>query len=289
MKRFYLLSFILSLCMLAGCSLANSSPTPVPTPAPTVDPDMYNYNFDNSIEISNTADGVAPEYTGEPEVTVEFNGVQYTGIYKSSYICAKTRYIIVDEFSAPDTSFLSFGIERDTGKLVNIIFSTNENIYALNELESKTQEEIDILATAFASEYIDTSEYGLEVKPVESSYGILFYDYTYTRYFAGVETADTFNIRYSEKGTIERFTAVGTGSLKGVELKKLDLVSIRVLISESVDRYFADKGEDIRTVVVGSVTWGMNADKKPVIYTMVKVQTTETDFTLTVETNVSSK
>ena len=235
-----------------------------------------NIDFWHTIRFQNEA--------AEKEYTVEFDGVIYHGCYDYSTnrnLSYNRNHYITDEL-------YKFILKDGTNELVSITLMNKdyfENVYFRDDVEDSYNYAVNI-AKSIAGRYINIDEYDMSVQESNKlykekdgiSYACFFYDVTFTKKYANIDTTDYVLIKVSSKGDFLRLTIGELNAFDDINID-FDIDSINEDITNTIKKEFGKLNYSINSLEIESQRIQLTPDKKLCILSAVSVQYGEEDST----------
>lgn len=212
-----LLLLLMTLCVFCACSPAEEAPEIVP-----YEKDHPAAIFKTSIAQAGNGGGpsisVAPKTIwsrdyfnndqASAEMTVNFNGITYSGKYVESTIQAKTSYV-ADFYKTPNG--IRFSVRSDTKELVSLNLATAS--FFREQALATDKEDPQAFAIAYAKELgsamVNLDDYTISTTTSELSKLVDGVEHKYTMYIISfdkmigeLKTADGFTIRITSRGAL---------------------------------------------------------------------------------------
>lgn len=164
------------------------------------------------------------------EITVSFNGKSYTGSYQRSAVFIPDTYL--SHRYKGDNVF--FRINAETGELVGIQFVREKA-----EKATISEDECRIIAEAIADDYIDLSQYQVEVDINEINENFL-YGCSFYRVVDGFKMADGLTVVVDGNGNVSSFGSTMLGSFSTVDSVELDQNNAILSVEAKLNSIYGD-------------------------------------------------
>lgn len=240
-KHFTFITVLLTLaCILSGCGHYNDGKK-----------DVIEFGELEVLAISDFGKG-ASEYplktrfyhdaSAESEISVEFNGVAYSGEYM------RTTVWMYDPYPSHkyDGDKIYFEVKAGTRDVFSIHF-----LNVPTKTARLSESALRKIADDVADDHIVISNYKVDVTESDTPYE---YIYDYCREISGYETSETLRIIINRSGEISYFSKRMIGSFDDVVGVVYDQDKAKEAIDEKMNGFYADdpafKGYTVRNVVL---------------------------------------
>lgn len=176
----------------------------------------------------------------ESELTVTFDGQEYTGKFTNVEDNSLTLGIILNYYSNPARSLI-FAVDAADGTLRHLRIVYDRKEYN-TEISDEMYEICRNKAQQIAERYIDTDYFVLEE---QRGTGIINTSFIYRLYFEGEPTESRLSISFSPTGKLYSFAYYVTDGYKAVVDSKRKAEIAELLLSEKADQMALDEVNEI--------------------------------------------
>lgn len=223
MKKFIL--FILSISLILG-ALPSCSPQE----------NTYIIRFSDSIKDANNKSectGALEDENFDEEITVEFNGESFNGVYTQSYTNIYEYY--------PTRRYRSENARMEINSFGEI---TGYSLTVNNEMQHNstnlTEQDCIDIAKKLLEDRIDTEDYVIDVEFYELAD---WYVVDFRKYVNGFRTTDWAGVALWPDGEFAWFQSTMLGKISGENVPDFDVEKIYASIEDKLDVIYADSKE----------------------------------------------
>ena len=184
------------------------------------------------------------DVSAKQSVSVEFNGVTYSGEYLYSAVWLPNTYLS----HKYDGDKMYFEVNADTGALCSIMFA-----YEPSENATISEADCKKIADAIADDYVSLSDYKVDVTRSEI-YDNFICTYKYYREVSGYKTSDYLTVSIDGNGGVTSFRTYMLGSFENVGKVSLNKNEEKVAIENKLATIYANsttrKGYTVDNVVL---------------------------------------
>lgn len=178
----------------------------------------YNYWYQNTFDTSKV----------EPLVVVDVAGAQHIGTFNHASLMMPNSYPV---YQYTDEDENTFSVDPD-GKLTSYFWNRKEG----NDQSKKSEKVCAEIARTFLEQFTDVELYQLETK-YDGEQG--HYQYTFTKYIDGYETADSARITVKETGELYIFSSSMLGKIPMDTKITIDKKAVEKAVFKKLDSAYA--------------------------------------------------